>query len=71
VINQSVTTALMFELFCVGVVVGEDWGLNSRHSTSWATAPVHLAMANLEMKSCQLFVRAGLEMRSSQSQLPN
>jgi hypothetical protein len=24
VINQSVTTALMFELFCVGVVVGED-----------------------------------------------
>jgi hypothetical protein len=56
---------------------GGTWGMNSGlrvHKadslTTWAIPPAHFVLVILEMKSCKLFVRAGLELQSSQSQPP-
>jgi hypothetical protein len=42
----------------------------SRHSTAWATPPVHFGLVILETGSLQLFALAGLELWSSLSQPP-
>jgi hypothetical protein len=44
--------------------------LQSRHSTTWATLPVHFALVILEMGSWKLFAGADLETQSSWSQPP-
>jgi hypothetical protein len=41
--------------------------LQGRHSTTWATRPVHFAMVFLEREFHKLFAWTGLELHSFQS----
>jgi hypothetical protein len=45
--------------------------LQSRCFTTWATPPVYFVLIILEMESRELFAWAGLELWSSQSQVPS
>jgi hypothetical protein len=60
-----------FKLFFGGTGIWTyGFTLAQQHSTAWATPPVHFALVILETDSLELFARAGLEPRSSQSQPP-
>jgi hypothetical protein len=43
--------------------------LQSRYCITWATLPVHFALASLEIGSHELFSQSGLQLWSSWSQL--
>jgi hypothetical protein len=59
----------LLDFFLVGLVFElKPSLLQSRHSTTWATPPVHFALVILEMGYQELFARAGFELWSSQSQ---
>jgi hypothetical protein len=64
-----------FSFWVFLVVVGPRFGLRalclqSRHSTTWATAPVHFALIIVDMRFHELFFQAVLKPWSSQSQSP-
>jgi hypothetical protein len=71
--SPSLKTYFKFFLSFLGGGTGvwtQDFTLQSRHSTAWAILSVHFAVVILEMESCELFARAGLQPRSSWSQPP-
>jgi hypothetical protein len=44
--------------------------LQSRHSSTWATSPLHFALVILKMSSHKLFAQAGLKPQAFWSQPP-
>jgi hypothetical protein len=60
----------LYIYICVCVCVCVSLHLQSRHSTTWATALVHFALVILEMGSREVFVWAGFEPQFSWSQPP-